>query len=88
MSKHLSIKFTDFSTPDAGASIILVAKGGAFDDAAAAAAGGAAKIQKLIDISGFTGKLGATAEAIDTSENGVDRLDLVRTGHPEKRGND
>ena len=88
MSKRPSIEFSDFTAPKAGASVVLVAKGGGFAEEAASFAGGAGKIRKLIEVSGFNGKLGTTAEAISTEEGGVERLILVGVGKIEKLGND
>lgn len=88
MSKRPSIEFSDFTAPKTGASIVLVAKGGGFAEEAAAFAGGAEKIRKLIEMSGFNGKLGTTAEAINTEASGVERLVLVGVGKVEKLGND
>ncbi|ABS15313.1 leucyl aminopeptidase [Brucella anthropi] len=88
MSKRPSISFSDFAAPEKGVSIVLVAKGGGFADEAAQAAGGAEKIKRIAEISGFTGALGKTAEAIETTSSGVDKIVLVGVGEPGKLGND
>lgn len=88
MSKRPSISFSKFETPEKGAAIVLVAKGGGFEDVAAEAVGGADKIKRIIEVSGFTGGLGKTAEAIETSSNGVEKIILVGVGEPGKLGND
>src|SRR5690606_22827321 len=88
MSKRPSISFSDFAAPEKGVSIVLVAKGGGFADEAALAAGGAEKIRRIAEISGFTGALGKTAEAIETTPGGVEKIVLVGVGEPGKLGND
>lgn len=88
MSKRPSISFGEFTTPEKGISIVLVAKGGDFADEAAKAAGGADKIRRIAEVSGFTGALGKTAEAIETAAGGVDKIVLVGVGEPGKLGND
>ncbi|ANG95555.1 leucyl aminopeptidase [Brucella pseudogrignonensis] len=88
MSKRPSISFSEFSAPQKGVSIVLVAKGGGFAEEAGHAAGGAEKITRIAEIAGFTGALGKTAEAIDTSEGGVDKIVLVGVGDPGELGND
>lgn len=67
MSKRPSISFSEFEVPQKGVAVVLVAKGGGFADEAAKAVGGAEKIARIADISGFTGALGKTAEAIETT---------------------
>ncbi|PWL18177.1 leucyl aminopeptidase [Falsochrobactrum shanghaiense] len=88
MSKRPSISFSEFSAPQKGVSIVLVAKGGGFTDEAAQAAGGADKIRRIIEVSGFSGALGKTAEAIETSGDDVEKIVLVGVGEPGKLGND
>lgn len=88
MSKRPSISFGKFETPQKGSAIVLVAKGGGFTDEAAKAVGGADKITRIIEITGFKGALGKTAEAIETSAGGVDKIVLVGVGEPGKLGND
>ena len=80
MSKRPSISFSDFKAPEKGVAIILVAKGGSFAEEAANAVGGADKIKRIIEISGFTGALGKTAEAIETNGNAIDKIVLVGVG--------
>ena len=88
MSKRPSISFSEFSAPHKGVSIVLVAKGGGFAEEAGQAVGGAEKIARIIEISGFSGALGKTAEAIETSEGGIDKIVLVGVGEPGELGND
>lgn len=88
MSKRPSISFSEFSVPQKGVAIVLVAKGGGFAQEAAQAVGGAEKIARIVEISGFSGALGKTAEAIETAEGGVDKIVLVGVGEPGKLGND
>lgn len=88
MSKRPSISFSDFTAPEKGVAIILVAKGASFADEAAAAVGGADKIKRLIEISGFNGALGKTAEAIETSGGSIDKIVLVGVGEAGSLGND
>ncbi|QNQ62170.1 leucyl aminopeptidase [Brucella sp. 6810] len=88
MSKRPSISFSEFEVPQKGVAVVLVAKGGGFADEAAKAVGGAEKIARIADISGFTGALGKTAEAIETTPAGVEKIVLVGVGEPGKLGND
>ncbi|MCX2696073.1 MULTISPECIES: leucyl aminopeptidase [Ochrobactrum] len=88
MSKRPSISFSEFSAPHKGVSIVLVAKGGGFSEEAAQAVGGSEKIARIIEISGFSGALGKTAEAIETTEGGIDKIVLVGAGDPGELGND
>ncbi|MGC0052607.1 leucyl aminopeptidase [Brucella pituitosa] len=88
MSKRPSISFSEFSAPQKGVSIVLVAKGGGFAEEAGQAVGGAEKIARIAEISGFTGALGKTAEAIETSQGGIDKIVLVGVGEPGELGND
>ncbi len=88
MSKRPSISFSAFGAPEKGAAIVLVAKGGGFAEEAAQAVGGAEKIARILEISDFTGALGKTAEAIETSAGGIDKIILVGVGEPGKLGND
>ncbi|MFD1197555.1 leucyl aminopeptidase [Brucella gallinifaecis] len=88
MPKRPSISFSEFSAPQKGVSIVLVAKGGGFSEEAGQAVGGAEKITRIIEVSGFSGALGKTAEAIETSDSGIDKIVLVGTGEPGELGND
>lgn len=87
MSKGLNVKFSDFTKPESGTAVILVAKGGVFSNEAAAIAGGADKVQQLIETSEFNAKLGTTVETILIDGN-FKKLVLVGVGKPEKLGND
>lgn len=88
MSKRPSFSFNEFSAPQKGVSIVLVAKGGGFAEEAGLAVGGAEKIARIIEVSTFSGALGKTAEAIETSEGGIDKIVLVGAGEPGELGND
>ena len=87
MSKHPSISFAEFSAPEKGAVVVLVAKGGHVLDEVAELVGGADKIKRILEISGFKGALGKTAEAIETTGK-LDKIVLVGVGDPAKLGND
>lgn len=88
MSKRPSVSFAEFSAPQRGVSIVLVAKGGNFAEEAAQAVGGAQKISRICEISGFSGTLGKTTEAIEASSDGIEKIVLVGVGDPAKLGND
>ncbi len=88
MSKRPTISFGDFETPEKGVAIVLVAKGGAFAEEAGQAVGGGDRIARIAQISGFTGALGKTAEAIGTAAHGVEKIVLVGVGDPGRLGND
>ena len=88
MSKRPSISFSEFSAPQKGVSIVLVAKGGGFAEEAGQAVGGGEKIARIAEIAGFSGALGKTAEAIETSNGGIDKIVLVGVGEPGELGND
>ncbi|MDT6940468.1 leucyl aminopeptidase [Brucella pseudogrignonensis] len=88
MSKRPSFSFNEFSVPQKGVSIVLVAKGGSFAEEAAQAVGGSEKITRIIEVSDFSGALGKTAEAIETSEGNIDKIVLVGVGEPGDLGND
>ncbi len=88
MSKRPSISFSEFSAPEKGVAIVLVAKGGAFCDEAAQAVGGADRIARIAEITGFSGALGKTAEAVATTAGGVEKIVLVGVGEPGQLGND
>ncbi|MBB2970286.1 leucyl aminopeptidase [Mesorhizobium sp. RMAD-H1] len=87
MSKRPSIGFSEFSAPEKGVAIVLVTKDGKFAREAEAI-GGASLIARLIEISQFKGKLGATAETMAPEGAGIDRVVLVGVGDPAKLAND
>ncbi|RCS23163.1 leucyl aminopeptidase [Phyllobacterium salinisoli] len=87
MSKRPSIGFSEFSTPEKGLAIILVTKDGKFAREAEAAVS-ASLITRLIEVTDFKGKLGATAETMTPEDTGVDRVVLVGVGDPAKLGHD
>ncbi|GGA92683.1 putative cytosol aminopeptidase [Brucella endophytica] len=83
MSKYPEIGFSSFSTPEKDAVILLVTQDGKFAPEAEAIGGGEL-ISRLVEITGFKGKLGATVETLLPGEKGADRLVLVGAGDPAK----
>jgi leucyl aminopeptidase len=89
MSKHPAIGFSHFSASEKGVAIVLVTKEGKFASQADASAGDASLISRLIEVTDFKGKLGATAETMAPSGANIDRLVLVGVGNPAKlKGDD
>jgi len=87
MSKRPSIGFSEFSAPEKGVAIVLVTRDGKFAREAEAI-GGASLITRLIEISDFKGKLGATTETMAPEGAGIDRVVLVGVGNPAKLQSD
>lgn len=89
MSKHPTIGFSQFSSPEKGVAIALIGEGGKFAEQAGVVAGGdASLISRLIEVTGFKGKLGATVETMAPEGAGADRLVLVGVGDPAKLESD